>query len=59
MATTGAALGAVVGLILGTRYLPTLPFAVVEGALFGLVPATLLGLLVAGSWSLARRARRR
>jgi len=44
--------GAVFGFVRGLSHLPTLPFAIVEGAfLFG-IPAALLGLLLAGAWSL-------
>jgi hypothetical protein len=45
VALTGTACGGVVGLILGTGYLPTLPFAIIEGAVFGTVCGVLIGAL--------------
>lgn len=51
--------GAVVGFIRGLGYLPTLPFAVVEGAILLGVPASALGLLLVGCWSLVTCARHR
>jgi hypothetical protein len=51
----GFAAGAVVGFALGLSYLPTLPFAVVEGAILIGVPCTLLGLVVAGGWWVVRQ----
>ena len=54
--------GALWGFFRGLHYLPTLPFALVEGAIIFGVPASLLGLLVIGCWytgtSLRRRGRR-
>jgi hypothetical protein len=45
---TGA--GAVFGLIRGMDYLPTLPFALIEGALIFGIPASAIGLLLLGLW---------
>lgn len=58
-ALLGAFGGAVFGFVRGLSYLPTLPFAIVEGGfLFG-VPAAIFGLLLVGAWSLAGALRRR
>jgi hypothetical protein len=51
--------GAVVGFARGLSYLPTLPFAIIEGAILFGVPATVLGLLLVGCWSIGMSARRR
>ncbi|MGN6243171.1 MAG: hypothetical protein ACTHQ3_05795 [Motilibacteraceae bacterium] len=42
--------GALFGVVRGLGYLPTLPFAIVEGAVLFGVPAALLGLLLSGAW---------
>lgn len=44
--------GAVFGFVRGLAYLPTLPVAIVEGALLIGVPAAVLGLLLVGVWSI-------
>lgn len=49
--------GALFGLVRGLSYLPTLPFAIVEGTVLFGVPAALLGLVVTGAWWLAGLAR--
>lgn len=49
--------GAIVGFARGLSYMPTLPFAIVEGAVIVGVPALVLGLLLVGCWSVVRRAR--
>jgi hypothetical protein len=54
----GAIAGAVFGFLRGLDYLPTLPFAIIEGAFLIGVPATLLGMLLAGAWSAANAVRR-
>lgn len=51
--------GAIVGFARGLTYLPTLPFAVVEGAILFGVPASLVGVLLVGCWSLVTGSRRR
>jgi hypothetical protein len=51
--------GAIVGFVRGLDYLPTLPFAVVEGAILLGVPTSVLGLLLTGGWGLGTKARRR
>jgi hypothetical protein len=54
----GVVVGAIFGFVRGLDYLPTLPFAIVEGAiLFGL-PASLLGRLLGGGWWIASSVRR-
>jgi hypothetical protein len=50
--------GAVVGFVRGLDYLPTLPVAIVEGAILLGFPAALLGLLLVGVWSIGRIVRR-
>lgn len=45
-----------VGLVRGRGYLPTMPFALVEGGVLLGVPAALLGGLLAGLWATARWA---
>ena len=61
LALAGLGVGAVFGFVRGLSYLPTLPVAVVEGALLFGVPAALVGLVAAWVHSLreARRPRRR
>jgi hypothetical protein len=55
----GAALsvagGGVWGFVRGLCYLPTLPFAIVEGAILIGVPGTVVGIVVAGAISLIAR----
>lgn len=51
--------GAIVGFARGLSYLPTLPFAIIEGAILVGVPASVLGLVLVGCWFLVRSARRR
>jgi hypothetical protein len=53
----GALGGAIVGFVRGLGYLPTLPFAVIEGALLVGIPAAGLGLLGTGIAAGARRLR--
>jgi hypothetical protein len=55
----GVTVGVLFGLVRGLDYLPTLPFALVEGGVLFGVPAALLGLLLAGLWSLGSAVRRR
>jgi hypothetical protein len=55
----GVVVGAIFGFVRGLDYAPTLPFAVVEGAILFGVPACVLGLLVAAGWSVAGGVRRR
>lgn len=50
--------GAAFGFVRGLDYLPTLPFAVVEGGFLIGVPATVLGLILVGVWSLGSAVRR-
>ena len=54
-AVTGVLAGVLLGAVLGSRYLPTLPFALVEGGILVGVPAAVVGGLLAGVWSLTRR----
>lgn len=56
---TGLGSGAILGFVLGLHYLPTLPFAIVEGASLVGAPALLLGLLLAGAWWVALSVRHR
>ena len=58
-AFAGVVSGAILGFVRGLDYTPTLVFAIVEGAILFGVPAALLGLLLAGGWSLGTRLRRR
>lgn len=51
--------GGVFGFVRGLDYLPTLPFAVVEGGILFGVPAALLGLVLSGGWWLVSLLRRR
>ncbi|HEY5334557.1 MAG TPA: hypothetical protein VIJ71_00890 [Mycobacteriales bacterium] len=50
--------GAAFGFVRGLDYLPTLPFAVVEGGFLIGIPAAVLGLILVGLWSLGGAARR-
>jgi hypothetical protein len=50
--------GAIWGLVRGVDYLPTLPAAVVEGAILVGVPGTLVGVVVGGVVALTTRLRR-
>jgi hypothetical protein len=58
-AIIGTGCGAIVGFVLGLGNPPTLPFAVIEGAVLIGVPATILGLLLTGLWSSGSAIRRR
>lgn len=49
--------GAVFGFVRGLSYLPTLPVAVLEGGFLIGVPATVLGLILVGLWSLGSALR--
>ena len=49
--------GAIVGFVLGLSYLPTLPFAIVEGALLVGIPSAAVGLLLTGLVAAGRRLR--
>jgi hypothetical protein len=51
--------GGVFGLVRGLSYLPTLPFAIVEGGILFCVPAAVLGLVFTAAWSLGNTVRRR
>jgi hypothetical protein len=51
--------GAIFGFIRGLDHVPTLPFAIVEGAILFGVPCCLVGLLSASGWWLATNGRRR
>ena len=57
--TLGLLGGAVFGFVRGLYYLPTLPFAIIEGGILCGVPMTVIGLLIGGIWSLGRVIRRR
>jgi hypothetical protein len=57
-ASLGIIGGAILGFIRGLNYIPTLFFAVIEGAILFGVPAALLGLLLVACWSLATSVRR-
>ena len=50
--------GAIFGFVRGLSHVPTLYFAVLEGALLIGAPAALLGLLLVGVWILGGRLRR-
>ncbi len=50
--------GAVFGFVRGLDNLPTLPFAIFEGGFLIGVPATVLGLILVGVWSLGSALRR-
>lgn len=58
-ALVGVVGGAVVGFVRGLSYLPTLPFAIVEGAILIGVPASIVGLVLVGCWWLIASVRRR
>jgi hypothetical protein len=58
-ALVGVVGGAIFGFVRGLHYVPTLPFAIVEGAILFGVPAAILGLLLAGGWSLGASVRGR
>ena len=49
--------GAVLGFVRGLDYLPTLPLAVVEGAVLVGMPSALLGLVLTGLWALGSHHR--
>ena len=51
--------GGIWGFVRGLYHLPTVPFAVVEGAILFGVPAALVGLVATGLWSLGSAACRR
>lgn len=51
--------GGIFGFVRGLSYLPTLPFAIVEGGILFGVPSAVLGLLVTGAWALGSAVRRR
>jgi hypothetical protein len=53
----GVVAGAIFGFVRGLGYSPTLVFAIVEGAILFGVPACILGLLLAGVWSVASMLR--
>jgi hypothetical protein len=59
VACLGVGGGALFGFARGLSYLPTLPFAIVEGGILIGVPANLLGLALTGIWSLGSAARER
>lgn len=59
VALIGGAGGAIFGLVRGFSYLPTLPFAIIEGSILFGVPASVLGLLLTGLWSLGAAMHRR
>ena len=54
-AAAGVLAGATFGFVRGLDYIPTLPFAIVEGAILIGFPSCLLGLLLAGCWLLGIR----
>jgi hypothetical protein len=58
-AVAGGVVGAVVGFVRGLSYLPTLPVAIVEGAVLIGIPASILGLLLTGGASAAAALRHR
>ena len=58
VAGIGGVFGAVWGFVRGLDYLPTLPVAILEGAVLFGVPAALLGLILVALWSLVRAVRR-
>ncbi len=59
LAAAGILGGAVFGFVRGLSYVPTLPFAIVEGAILFGAPAALLGLLLVGAWALGSAIRHR
>jgi hypothetical protein len=58
-AQIGGVVGAIVGFVLGLGYLPTLPFAIIEGALLIGVPFAVIGFLLTAMWALGAATRRR
>lgn len=54
----GMAGGAVFGFVRGLAHLPTLYFAVVEGAVLIGAPSALLGVILVGLWELSGRMKR-
>ena len=58
VAIAGAVGGGFFGVVRGLSYLPTLPFAMVEGAILFGVPAALLGLVLVGGWTIGTSVRR-
>jgi hypothetical protein len=59
MTFVGAIGGGAFGFVRGLYYLPTLPFAIVEGGILFTVPAIVVGLVATGAWSLGSAVRRR
>jgi hypothetical protein len=55
----GAVAGGIFGFVRGLYYLPTLPFAIIEGGILFAVPALAVGFLATGAWSLGSAVRRR
>ncbi|HVA75377.1 MAG TPA: hypothetical protein VNF71_12520 [Acidimicrobiales bacterium] len=53
----GVVSGAILGLVRGLSYPPTVAFAIVEGAIIIGAPVSVLGLVCVGFWSLAKRTR--
>lgn len=51
--------GVIFGLVRGINYLPTLPVAIIEGAIIVGVPLAVLGVLVSGAITLAAEIRHR
>lgn len=58
-AVAGVTAGVVLGFDRGVQYMPTLPFALVEGGILVGVPAAIFGLLLVALWSLGSFVRRR
>jgi hypothetical protein len=58
VALVGVVGGGIFGFVRGLSYLPTLPFAVIEGAILIGVPVALLGLVASGLWTLGHWIRR-
>jgi hypothetical protein len=58
VALVGVIGGGIFGFVRGLNYLPTLPFAVIEGGILFGVPAAVLGLLLVGAWSFGGAVRR-
>jgi hypothetical protein len=57
-ASIGVGGGMIFGVVRGLAYLPTLPFAIVEGGLLFGIPAGILGLLVMSVWMATRAVSR-
>ena len=55
----GVISGATFGFFRGLRYLPTLPFAIGEGAILFSVPAFVLGIVLVAGWRVAAAVHRR